>query len=71
MSHFITFRPKNQLEQESILNEMFNFSKEKNNQLMDYIFDGSHNFLYVDLSLKKSGGYIFYKNFNRLNITEE
>ena len=68
MSHFTSFRPKNMIERESIINEMFNFNKEQSNSLMEYVFDDKHDFLYVDLSLRNSGQYQFYKNFNLLEI---
>ena len=68
MSHFISFRPKNMVERDSIINELFNFNKEESNKLMEYVFDDKHDFLYVDLSLKNSGQYMFYKNFNLLEI---
>lgn len=68
MSHFTSFRPKNMIERESIINEMFNFNKEQSNSLMEYVFDDKHDFLYVDLSLRNSGQYMFYKNFNLLEI---
>tara|TARA_R110000868_G_scaffold167194_1_gene401478 strand:+ start:280 stop:1053 length:774 start_codon:yes stop_codon:yes gene_type:complete len=70
MSHFISFRPKNNIEQDSIISEMFKFSKEEVDDLFNYIYDAKHDFLYVDLSLQKSGQYIFYKNFNRLELTK-
>ena len=68
MSHFTSFRPKNMIERESIINEMFNFNKEQSNSLMEYVFNDKHDFLYVDLSLRNSGQYQFYKNFNLLEI---
>ena len=71
MSHFISFRPKNMNEQDAITNELFNLNKEETRKLMDYVFDSKHDFLYVDLSLHKSGNYIFHKNFNRLEIDKK
>jgi GTPase SAR1 family protein len=68
MSHFTSFRPKNMIERESIINEMFNFNKEQSNALMEYVFNDKHDFLFVDLSLRNSGQYQFYKNFNLLEI---
>ncbi|MGA1047013.1 MAG: ATPase/DNA packaging protein, partial [Minisyncoccia bacterium] len=68
ISHFISFRPKNNYEKETIIKEMFNFKKDESDKLMDYVFEDKHDFLYVDLSLHKSGNYIFHKNFNRLEL---
>ena len=68
MSHFISFRPKNMIEREAIASELFNFKKEQLDQIMDYVFNDRHSFLYVDLSLKNDGNYIYHKNFNRLQL---
>ena len=70
MSHFTSFRPKNMIERESIINELFNFNKEESNKLLEYVFSDKHSFLYVDLSLHNAGEYIFYKNFNRLELNK-
>ena len=71
MSHFISFRPKNMVEQEAITKEMFNMNKDEIKKLMDYVFEDKHDFLYVDLSLHKSGNYIFHKNFNKLILDKK
>ena len=71
MSHFISFRPKNMIEQDAITKEMFNMNKEEIKKLMEYVFDSKYDFLYTDLSLHKSGNYIFHKNFNRLEIDKK
>ena len=59
------------IEQDAITNELFNLNKEETRKLMDYVFDSKHDSLYVDLSLHKSGNYIFHKNFNRLEIDKK
>lgn len=69
ISHFISFRPKNKPETDAITTEMFNLGHKETKQLMDYIFDDDatdHPFLYVDMSLKKSNKYKFYKKFDEL-----
>tara|TARA_R110000868_G_scaffold163412_1_gene395616 strand:+ start:883 stop:1632 length:750 start_codon:yes stop_codon:yes gene_type:complete len=68
MSHFITFRPKNIIEQDAITSELFNMNKNEIKTLLEYVFNDKHDFLFVDLSLQKSGKYIFYKNFNLLEL---
>ena len=68
MSHFISFRPKNMIEREAIASELFNFKKDELDKIMDYVFNDRHSFLYVDLSLKNDGNYIYHKNFNRLQL---
>lgn len=69
ISHFVSFRPKNRPETEAITNEMFNLGTKETAQLMQYIYDDDetdHPFLYVDMSLKKSNKYKFYKKFDEL-----
>ena len=74
ISHFISFRPKNKPETDAITNEMFNLGHKETKELMDYIFDdddADHPFLYVDMSLKKSNKYKFYKKFDELMFDNE
>ena len=68
MSHFISFRPKNMIEREAITSELFNFKKDQMEAIMNYVFNDRHSFLYVDMSLKNDGNYIYHKNFNRLQL---
>lgn len=74
ISHFVSFRPKNRPETEAITNEMFNLGTKETAQLMQYIYDDDetdHPFLYVDMSLKKSNKYKFYKKFDELMFNSE
>ena len=76
LSHFVSFRPKNLPEQDSIMKELFPFDTKQTTQVLDYIFQkdekkDKHSFLFVDMSLKKSSKYLYYKNFNLLNIDLE
>ena len=47
MSHFVTFRPKNQLEMESICSETMPFSKKNWQQIMDYVFENDDKFSFL------------------------
>ena len=73
MSHFATFRPKNLIERDAIMSEMFPFKKDDTDQIFDFVFEKDDakdrfSFLFVDLSLKKSSKYRYFKNFNQLEF---
>lgn len=71
-SHFITFRPKNNMEIESIMEEMTPFKKKDWQQIMSYIFDNDdkHSFFMIDMSLKKTNKFLFYNKFNQMFIDD-
>jgi hypothetical protein len=73
MSHFIFFRPKNQLEIESICSELMPFSKKHYQNIMDYVFDNDDrfSFMMIDMSLMKTNKFRFFNKFNELYIEEE
>ena len=71
LSHFITFLPKNNVEKEAIFTELFPFNKKNANDIIEYVYTSKHDFLFVDMSLKASNKFEYYKNFNPLNILEE
>jgi Cdc6-like AAA superfamily ATPase len=73
MTHFCTFRPKNQLEIEAIMTELFPFKKTHWQQIIDYIFDNDDrfSFLFVDMSLKKTNKFRYFNKFNEMFIEEE
>jgi hypothetical protein len=74
MSHFVTFRPKNILEEESICAELLPFKKVCWRQIMDYVFDNNDDkfsFLMVDMSLKQTNKYLYYNKFDPMNINEK
>ena len=72
MSHFVSFRPKNQLETEAICSEMFPFCKKNYQQIMDYVFDNDDkfSFLLVDMSLKQTNKFRYFNKFNEMFINE-
>ena len=71
MSHFITFRPKNQLDMEAICAEMMPFCKKNYQQIMDYVFDndGKFSFLMIDMSLKETNKFSYFNKFNEMFIS--
>jgi nucleoside-triphosphatase THEP1 len=73
MSHFVTFRPKNILEEESICSELLPFKKACWRQIMDYVFDNEDkfSFLMVDMSLKQTNKYRYFNKFDPLEISEK
>lgn len=72
-SHFITFRPKNNLEIEGIMEEMCPFKKKHWQQIINYVFDNDdrHAFLMIDMSMKNTNKFIFYNKFNQMYIEDE
>ena len=73
ISNLIIFKPKNEIEKESISNELFPFKKNKFQQLFNYIFenDNKFSFMYVDMSLKQTNKFIFHNGFNKLDLYDE
>lgn len=69
LSHFITFKPKTLPEMEAIYTEMLPFSKKYMLNFFDYLFKERHSFLFVDMSMRNSPNFQYYRKFNRLNIT--
>ena len=67
ISHLIMFRPTNNKELEALM-ELIPISKTDFKDLIDFIFDKKYRFLFLDLSLKKSNTYRYFKNFDRILI---
>jgi Cdc6-like AAA superfamily ATPase len=70
MSHFITFRPKNNLEMEGIFKETMPFKRCFWIDILNYVFDDKNkfSFLLIDMSLKKTNMYRYFKNFDEMII---
>jgi len=74
LSHAAFFRPKNMPERESIMMELFPFKKTETESIFDYVYEKDedkdrYSFLFVDMSLKKTSKYRYFKCFNELEIT--
>ena len=54
ISHLMLFKPKNEIEKETIASELFPFNKKKFQQMFNYIFENKNRFsmMFVDKSLK-------------------
>ena len=72
MSHFITFRPKNNMEMESIMQETMPYKKNCWQQIMNYIFDNKDKFSFfmIDMSLKQTNKYRYFNKFDEMIINE-
>lgn len=73
MSHFITFRPKNNMEMESIMQETMPYKKANWQQIMNYIFDNKDKFSFfmIDMSLKQTNKYRYFNKFDEIEISEK
>lgn len=73
MSHFISFRPKNNLEMESICGETMPFCKKHWQQIIDYVFNNTDrfSFLLIDMSLKETNKFRYFKKFNEIIISDK
>ena len=74
LSHAAFFRPKNNPEKEAIMTELFPFKRDQTESIFDYIYEKDedkdrYSFLFVDMSLKKSSKFQYYKCFNHLDLT--
>jgi len=74
LSHAAFFRPKNMPERESIMMELFPFKKNETESIFDYVYEKEaekdrYSFLFVDMSLKKTSKYRYFKCFNELEIS--
>ena len=72
ISHFMTYKPKNRVERDSITNELLPFKNNKSEQLLNYVFenDDKFSYLFVDMSLKKTNKFRFFKKFNLLELED-
>jgi len=74
LSHAAFFRAKNNPEKEAIMTELFPFKKTETESIFDYVYEKDedkdrYSFLFVDMSLKKTSKYRYFKCFNELEIT--
>ena len=68
LTNVAIFRPKNNMEAEAVFGELLPMKKQMWEQIYDYIYDDSdkYNFLFVDMSLRVSYTYRYFKKFNEL-----
>jgi KaiC/GvpD/RAD55 family RecA-like ATPase len=63
---YVIFRPKSNIELQSLNDDIFNLGKDDLKTLLDYVFDAPYNFLFYNQRT-----HTFYKNFTKLKLTAE
>ena len=68
LTNVAIFTPKNNMEKEAVFGELLPMKKQLWDSIYDYVYDDSdkYNFLFVDMSLKVSPTYRYFKKFNEL-----
>ena len=61
IDYFVIFKPKGLIELEGYTDEIFGVSKREMKDIMEFVYDGDHNFLLYN---NKN----FYKNFDKFTI---
>jgi hypothetical protein len=62
-----SFLPKTVEEEEKIF-KLTKKPKKMREEFFDFVFREKHDFLIIDMSLRKSANYVFYRNFNRIEF---
>lgn len=72
ISHFMTYKPKNRIERDAITNELLPFKHQVSEQLLNYVFENEdkYSYLFVDMSLKQTNKFRFFKKFNLLELED-
>ena len=70
LTHLALFRPVNQKELEAVHEELLPITKKDLPSFVDFVYSKKFNFLFVDMSLQESPGFVFYKNFDLINFVE-
>lgn len=72
LSHLISFKPKNTSEMERIYKEFLPYNNKYMNVFFEFFFKDKHDFLLVDLTLRNSADFQFYRKYNKVDfkITE-
>ena len=70
-SLLFVFKPKSIKEVDVLRNEFMNMNIEDARNVLDYVFEKKFTFLMIDASLRHSGNFEFFKNFNKLNLIKE
>ncbi len=66
ITHIILFRPINKREIELVSHEYLPVEKNKVQALFDFVYDRKYNFLLIDMSLRYSSNFVYYKNFDEI-----
>ena len=68
LTHLITFKPKNSKEEERIYSEFVNQPNKFKTDFFKYFFQDNYDFLLIDLTLRDSSDFKFYRKYNRVLI---
>ena len=69
LTHFITFKPRNEMEMTSIYDEMIGQPKKYMHEIMNGIFNKRFNHLMVDFTQHHGqGGFMYYSNFRPIEF---
>jgi GTPase SAR1 family protein len=71
ITHSALFRSVNNMEEESIINELLHIPKELIKKFLNFVYDKKFNFLFIDLSLEKSALFRYFKNFDLISLNEK
>jgi nucleoside-triphosphatase THEP1 len=63
VDYYVIFKPKGLIQLEGYCDEIVGVSKKEMLEIMEFVYDGAHNFLMYD---NKRG--VFYKNFDKFTI---
>jgi hypothetical protein len=66
ITHLILFRPINKREIELVSNEYLPVPKNEIQSLLNFVYSDKYNFLMIDMSLRYSSNFIYYKNFDEI-----
>ena len=64
LSHLITFKPKNKKEEERIYTEFVNQPQKFMDDFFNYFFQDKYDFMLIDLTLRDSANFLFYRKYN-------
>ena len=64
------FRPKSRREVDLIINEFMMMDVGSARQLMKMVYQDKHDFMLIDMSLRRSGNFEFFRNFNKLELED-
>ena len=65
------FKPKNRKEIDTIINELTLMKADDARQLFDFVYKERHTFLMIDCSLRHGSDFQFFKNFDKLIMSED
>ena len=71
LSALYLFRPISLKELDAIYEELLPFNKKHLIKFINWVFDTKYNFLFIDMSLEKASGPIYYKNFRKIIFSQD